>query len=96
MKSVGLSFGAYFFMNPTYSLSLLQFFSRLTNIDETVEIGFLCTAITCLSWLAGRVMAYVLGRIRRVKAIVRNRMPVWPAWRPQRHHVAWLRFDEGG
>jgi hypothetical protein len=45
------------------------FVSRLTNIDEAVEIGFLCTAIACLSWLAGRVLAYALAQISQVKAV---------------------------
>ena len=43
------------------------FVSRLTNIDEAVETGFLCTAIACLSWVAGRAMANVLARLTRVK-----------------------------
>jgi hypothetical protein len=39
------------------------FVARLTNVDEAIEIGFHCAAIACLSWLAGRAMAYVLARI---------------------------------
>jgi hypothetical protein len=57
--------GLLLFDFPPTIFAYSGFVSRLTNIDEAVEIGFICTAMAGLSWLAGRAMAVVLGRIQR-------------------------------
>jgi hypothetical protein len=54
------------------------FFPRLTNAADTIAIGFACTATACLSWLAGRAMAYVLARITRINGV---RVPHLPSER---------------
>ena len=61
--------GLLLFDFPPTIFAYSGFVSRLTNIDEAVEIGFLCTAIACLSWLAGRAMAYAIAHISQVKAV---------------------------
>ena len=60
--------GVLLFDFPPTIFAYSGFVARLTNIDEAVEIGFLCTAIACLSWLGGRATAYVLARITTVRA----------------------------
>jgi hypothetical protein len=61
--------GLLLFDFPPTIFAYSGFVARLTNIDEAVEIGFVCTAIAGLSLLAGRAMAFVLGRINRVNTI---------------------------
>src|SRR3974390_2300073 len=61
--------GLLLFDFPPTIFAYAGFVSRLTNIDEAVEIGFVCSAIACLSWLAGRAMAYALAHISQVKAV---------------------------
>ena len=61
--------GLLWFDFPPKIFAYSGFVSRLRNIDEAVEIGFLCTAIAFLSWLAGRAMAYALAQISQVKAV---------------------------
>jgi hypothetical protein len=61
--------GLLLFDFPPTIFAYSGFVARLTNVDEMVKIGFLCTAIACLSWLAGRAMAYVLTRIGKAKGV---------------------------
>jgi hypothetical protein len=61
--------GLLLFDLPPTIFAYLGFVARLTNVDEMVKIGFSCTAIASLSWLAGRSMAYVLARIGKAKAV---------------------------
>jgi hypothetical protein len=61
--------GVLLFDLPPTIFAYSAFFPRLMNIHEAVEIGFFCTATAGLSWLVGRAMAFVLGRINRVNAI---------------------------
>jgi hypothetical protein len=59
--------GLLLFDFPPTIFAYFGFVARLTNVDEMFKIGFSCTAIACLSWLAGRTMGYVLARIGKVK-----------------------------
>jgi len=59
--------GLLLFDVPPTIFAYSGFVARLTNIDETIQIGFACTAIACLSWLAGRGMGFLLPRIGKIK-----------------------------
>ena len=61
--------GLLLFDFPPTIVAYSGFVARLTNVNELVEIGFVCTAIACLSWLAGRALGYGLARIGNVKGI---------------------------
>src|SRR3974390_2724984 len=61
--------GLLLFDFPPTIFAYSGFVSRLTNIEEAIEIGFVCTAIAGLRWWAGGAMACGLGRINRVNAI---------------------------
>lgn len=41
------------------------------------QVGFFCTGAACLGCLAGGVMAYILGRISRVKALSARKRQLW-------------------
>jgi hypothetical protein len=37
-------------------------FARLTNIAEAIVVSLFCIMMACLSWVAGRVMHYIVSR----------------------------------
>src|SRR5262249_45018018 len=48
---------------PAMIFAYSGFAARLTNVADTIATGTSCTAIACLSWLAGRAMGHVLDRM---------------------------------
>src|SRR6516225_4941831 len=60
--------GLLLFDVPPTIFAYSGFVARLTNVGETIEIGFACTAIACLSWLAGRGMGFLLARMGKVES----------------------------
>ena len=50
---------------PATIFAYSGFFPRLTNVADTIAIGFACTAVGCLSWFAGRTLQYVLAHRAR-------------------------------
>ena len=55
--------GLLLFDVPPTIFAYSGFVARLTNVGEAIQIGFACTAIACVSWLAGRGMGFLLARI---------------------------------
>jgi hypothetical protein len=60
--------GLLLFYFPPTIFAYSGFVARLTNVGETIEIGVACTAIACLSWLAGWGMGFLLARICKVES----------------------------
>jgi hypothetical protein len=48
---------------PATIFAYSGFAAKLTNLADTIATGTSCTAIACLSWLAGRAMGHVLARM---------------------------------
>jgi hypothetical protein len=56
--------GLLLFDFPATIFAYSGFFPRMTNVADTIAVGFACTAVGCLSWFAGRALRYVLARIK--------------------------------
>ena len=64
--------GLLLFDFPPTIFAYSGFVARLTNVGETIETGFACSAIACLSWLAGRGMEFLLARIGKVESALQS------------------------